>query len=99
MDLEAEADLEVEADLVVVVVEDLLEELALPVQLQDLEGDLIHMGIVDRIVDTTDHGGIIIDLGTTDGGILHGGRDDGIVLGIIAQCMLVEVLHPLSFLR
>ncbi len=70
-----------------VVVEDLLEELVLHVQLQDLEGDLIHMAIIDRIIDITDHGGIIIDLGITDGGIPHIGQVIGIVLSIIALSM------------
>ena len=73
-----------------VVVEDLLEELVLHVQLQDLEGGLIHMVIIDRIIDITDHGGIIIDLGITDGGIPPIGQAVGIVLSIIALSMWVE---------
>ena len=73
-----------------VVVEDLLEELVLHVQLQDLEGDLIHMAIIDHIVDITDHGGIIIDLGIIDGGIPHIGQVVGIVLSIIVLSIWVE---------
>jgi hypothetical protein len=104
-DLEAEEDLEAVEDLggdfgavedievVVVVAEDLLEELVLHAQLQDLEGALIHMGIIDRIADITDHGGGIIDLGITDGGIPPGGRGIIIDLGIIVRPMLVEVLY------
>jgi len=73
-----------------VVVEDLLEELVLLVQLQDREGAPIHMATIDRTVDITGLGGIIIDLGIIDGGIPHIGRVVGIVLSITAPFMWVE---------
>jgi hypothetical protein len=73
----------------VVVVEGPLEELAHLVQLQALGEVLILMVIIDHIADITDHHGGIIDLGITDGGIPHGGRDITIVPGIIALFMLV----------
>ncbi len=72
------------------VVEDLLEELVLHVLLQDLEGDPIHMAIIDRTEGITDLGGIIIDLGIIDGGIPHIGQVVGIVLSIIVLFIWVE---------
>jgi hypothetical protein len=99
----AEEDLEavdLVEDIVVVegvVVEDLLEGLAHHAQLQALEVDLIHIDIIDLIVDITGHRGGIIDLGITGGGIPHGGQDIIIALGIILRCTLVGVLHPLFY--
>ena len=51
---------------------------------------LIHIGITDLIVVIIGLIGGIIDHGIIDGGIPLGGRDIIIVLGIIAQFMLVE---------
>ena len=103
-DFEAEAvlaeDSEAEADIVeAVVVEDLLEGLELHVQLQDLEGVLIHMVIMGRIIDIIDPRGGIIDLGITVGGTIHGGRGIIIALGIILRYMLAEVFYSLLCLH
>ena len=48
---------------------------------------------IDHTVDIIDLRGGTIDLGIIDGGIIHGGQGIIIDLGIILQCMLVEVLH------
>jgi hypothetical protein len=50
------------------------------------------MGAIDRIEDIIDHGGTIIDLGITDGGIHLIGLVIGTVLGIIVLSMLVGEL-------
>ena len=55
--------------------------------------DLIHIDIIDPIVDIIDLTGGIIALGIIDGGIHLIGRATGIDLGIIAGFMLVVVYY------
>ena len=80
-------------EVIVDLVGDHLEEQVPLEQYQDLVVVLILIEDVDHIVGIIDPGGITIDLGIIVGGIIHGGQDIIIDLGIIHRYMSVGELR------